>query len=386
MDQYIGKLINSRYELQKQIGSNWMTIIYKAYCHRLNRLVVVKILRDELALDADFRDRFQNQYRAVAMLSNPNIMAVYDVGYSNRIAYIVTEFVEGITLKRYMQKKGKFLSWREALYFVTRIVEALSYAHSCGIIHQGITPQNIMVLRDGSIRITDFGTIQLFLRAKNTLTQAQAIGGNINACSDIYSTGVLLYEMLTGHLPFEGDALSSVTIQHSNSNPLSPRKLNPDIPEPLEIITMKAMATNINQRYASADEMLVDLEKFRMNPSKTVCMPKSKVEKMHKKQQGILPLLIPLIIIIFLISAALVMGYFSAVDQTSIFIRKAVELLTVVTPSELNITIFGILLTIASFFVESKNKKALCIPRIILLIIGMFLISIAFPFVWLNLS
>lgn len=409
MDQYIGKLLSNRYELQEQIDRDWMTIVYKARCRRLHRLVAVKILRNELALDSNFRRRFHNQYQTVARLSHPNIMSVYDVGYSDQVEYVVTEFIEGITLEQYMRKKGKPLNRKEAVYFVTRIMEALSYAHSYGIIHQGIAPQNIMVLRDGSIRITDFGIIQLVLTVQSALAQApldfihyispeQAMGGDINACSDIYSTGVLLYEMLTGHFPFEGNTLVSVAIQHINSIPPAPRELNPDIPEALEAITMKAMATNIDQRYAFAYEMLVDLKKFQMNPDttfknikadshgKTVCKPKLKVGKTHKKQHGVLHLLIPSIVIILLISTTLLVWHFSVVDQPSIFISQAIAFMTIAPPSELNITIFGILLTVVSLFIESKNKKTLCMPSMIFLIIGMLLISIALSSMWLTLT
>ena len=278
MDQYIGKLLDNRYELLELIGVGGMARVYKARCHRLNRLVAVKILREDMAQDAEFRRRFHDESQAVAMLSHPNIVAVYDVSRSSEMEYIVMELIDGITLKQYIQKKGNKLNWREALHFTTQIVKALGHAHSRGIIHRDIKPHNVMVLRDGSVKVADFGIARVLSARHSTLTQEalgsvhyispeQARGSFIDARSDLYSAGVVLYEMITGRLPFEGDTAVSVAIQHINSIPLSPRDLDPDIPEALEMITMKAMAPNRDNRYASADEMLTDLEEFRKNPS-----------------------------------------------------------------------------------------------------------------------
>ena len=274
MDKMIGKMLDNRYELLEVIGSGGMAVVYKAKCHRLNRLVAVKVLKSDLAEDADFRRRFRDESQAVAMLSHPNIVSVYDVS-RGETEYIVMELIDGITLNQYMEKRCQ-LNWREALHFITQITKALSHAHSRGIIHRDIKPQNIMVLRDGSVKVADFG-IACLANSANTLTQEalgsvhymspeQAKGDRIDARSDIYSAGVVLYEMLTGRLPFEGDNAVSVAIQHLSSVPLSPREINPDVPEALELICMKAMASDIDKRYASADEMLADLEEFRKNP------------------------------------------------------------------------------------------------------------------------
>ena len=278
MDQYIGKLLDNRYEILERIGTGGMAMVYKARCHRLNRLVAIKILKEELAQDAEFRRRFHDESQAVAMLSHPNIVAVYDVSKSSELDYIVMELIDGITLKQYMQKRGGKLSWREALHFITQIMKGLSHAHSRGIIHRDIKPHNIMVLRDGSIKVADFGIARLTSAAQSTLTQEalgsvhyispeQARGSHIDARSDIYSAGVVLYEMITGRLPYEGDSPVAVAIQHINSVPLSPREIDPEIPEALEAITMKAMASDVSRRYISADAMLADLEEFRKNPS-----------------------------------------------------------------------------------------------------------------------
>ena len=278
MDPYIGKLLDNRYEILELIGVGGMARVYKARCHRLNRLVAVKILRDDLAQDAELRRRFHDESQAVAMLSHPNIVAVYDVSRSSDIEYIVMELIDGITLKQYMQKKGNKLNWREALHFITQIVKALGHAHSRGIIHRDIKPHNIMVLRDGSVKVADFGIARVTSGGHSTLTQEalgsvhyispeQARGSHIDERSDLYSAGVVLYEMITGRLPFEGDTPVSVAIQHINSIPLSPREIDPTIPEALEAITMKAMAPNPDDRYPSADAMLADLEEFRKNPN-----------------------------------------------------------------------------------------------------------------------
>ena len=276
MDQYIGKMLDDRYEILELIGTGGMANVYKARCHRLNRLVAIKILKSDLADNADFRRRFHDESQAVAQLSHANIVSVYDVSTNPDREYIVMELIDGITLKQYMERRGR-MDWRESLHFITQIMRGLSHAHSRGIIHRDIEPQNIMVLRDGSVKVADFG-IACLANAGQTLTQEalgsvhyispeQARGDRIDARSDIYSAGVVLYEMLTGRLPFEGDSAVSVAIQHLSSVPLAPRDIDPSIPEPLELICMKAMNSDPNKRYASADAMIEDLEKFRRDPS-----------------------------------------------------------------------------------------------------------------------
>ena len=276
MDQYIGKMLDDRYEILELIGSGGMANVYKARCHRLNRLVAIKILKSDLADNADFRRRFHDESQAVAQLSHANIVSVYDVSTNPDREYIVMELIDGITLKQYMERRGR-MDWRESLHFITQIMRGLSHAHSRGIIHRDIKPQTIMVLRDGSVKVADFG-IACLANQGQTLTQEalgsvhyispeQARGDRIDARSDIYSAGVVLYEMLTGRLPFEGDSAVSVAIQHLSSVPLAPRDIDPSIPEPLELICMKAMNSDPNKRYASADAMIEDLEKFRRDPS-----------------------------------------------------------------------------------------------------------------------
>ena len=275
MDQYIGTLLDNRYEILEVIGTGGMAVVYKARCNRLNRLVAIKVLKRELSQDEEFRRRFNAESQAVAQLSHPNIVSVYDVSRGGDMEYIVMELIDGITLKQYMEKRGQ-LNWRESLHFITQIMRGLSHAHSRGIIHRDIKPQNIMVLRDGSVKVADFG-IACLADSAQTLTQEalgsvhyispeQARGDRPDARSDIYSSGVVLYEMLTGRLPFEGESAVSVAIQHLSSIPLAPREINPDIPEQLELICMKAMAPDLEHRYQSADAMIADLEAFRKNP------------------------------------------------------------------------------------------------------------------------
>ena len=275
-DKYVGKILDKRYEILERIGTGGMAFVYKARCHRLNRMVAIKILKDELADDEEFRRRFSTESQAVAMLSHPNIVAVYDVSHSGSIEYIVMELIDGITLKQYMNRKG-LLTWKEALHFSTQIAKALSHAHSRGIIHRDIKPHNIMILKDGSVKVADFGIARL-ITMKNTLTQdtlgsvhyispEQAKGGYVDARSDIYSVGVVLYEMLTSRLPFVGASPVAVAIQHISAIPLMPRDINPDIPVGLEDITMHAMEPDLNMRFTTADELLNDLETFRKNPA-----------------------------------------------------------------------------------------------------------------------
>lgn len=278
MDQYIGTKLNDRYELLSILGVGGMAVVYKAKDTRLNRMVAVKVLKPELAADADIRSRFHDESRTVCMMSHANIVNVFDVNQEGEMDYFVMELVEGITLKQYIRKRGGTLNWREALHFSVQIMLALEHAHSKGIIHRDIKPQNIMVLRDGSVKVADFGIARIVDSAQQTMTQEalgsvhyispeQARGSAVDARSDIYSAGVVLYEMTTGRLPYEGDSPVAVAVQHINSVPLPPRDLNPEIPVGMEQLTIKMMAPDKELRYASAAEVLADLEEFRKNPS-----------------------------------------------------------------------------------------------------------------------
>ena len=275
-DKYIGRLLDNRYEILEVIGTGGMAVVYKARCHRLNRLVAVKILKDDNLDDEDFRRRFHAESQAVAMLSHPNIVSVYDVSTSVMADYIVMELCEGITLKQYMEKKG-VLNWKETLHFAMQIAKALEHAHSKGIVHRDIKPHNVMVLKNGSVKVMDFGIARLISRG-NTLTKEalgsvhyispeQARGGRVDDRSDIYSLGVVMYEMMAGRPPYDGESPVSVAIQHINGGAALPSVLNPNIPGGLEQIIMKAMAHNISDRYPSATRMLSDMDEFRKDPT-----------------------------------------------------------------------------------------------------------------------
>ncbi|MCD8008480.1 MAG: Stk1 family PASTA domain-containing Ser/Thr kinase [Clostridiales bacterium] len=277
MDQYIGKMLNDRYEILDVLGVGGMAVVYKAKCHRLNRLVAVKILKPELAADPEIRSRFHDESKAVGMMNHPNIVNVFDVNQDGDADYFVMELVEGITLKQYIKKRGGVLNWREALHFSTQIMQALGHAHSRGIVHRDIKPQNIMVLRDGSVKVADFGIARIAdsqrtmtketLGSVHYISPEQAKGSEVDERSDIYSAGVVLYEMLTGRLPYEGDTPVAVAVQHINSIPLAPRELNPEIPRGMEQIIMKAMAQDRELRYPNTEAMLADLEAFRKDPA-----------------------------------------------------------------------------------------------------------------------
>ena len=276
MDQYIGRLLDNRYEILEVIGTGGMAVVYKARCHRLNRLVAIKILKDEFAMDEEFRRRFHAEGEAVAMLSHPNIVQVYDVSTSDSANYIVMELIDGISLKQYMEKKG-VLNWKETLHFAMQIAKALEHAHSRGIVHRDIKPHNVMVLKNGSVKVMDFGIARV-MNKSNTLTKEalgsvhyispeQAKGGHTDNRSDIYSLSVVMYEMMTGRPPYDGESAVSVAIQHINGGAPLPSTLNPNIPKGLEQIIMKGMALDVRDRYVSATEMLQEMEEFRKNPN-----------------------------------------------------------------------------------------------------------------------
>lgn len=271
-DKYIGKILDDRYEIIELIGSGGMANVYKALCHRLNRYDAVKIMRDETAANTELRRRFRAESQAVAMLSHPNIVSVYDVSHNDDVEYIVMELIDGITLKQYLQKKS-VLDPAEVLDFTIQTAKALEHAHSKGIIHRDIKPQNIMLLKDGMIKVADFGIASLentveenngeTVGSVHYIAPEQARGEAPDARSDIYSLGIVMYEMLTGRLPYVGNSDVEVAVKHMNTDPVTPRDIVPSIPEELERICLKAMNSNIDERYQSASEMLADLEEYK---------------------------------------------------------------------------------------------------------------------------
>lgn len=279
MDKYIGKRLDGRYEINELIGVGGMANVYKAFDNIDNRTVAVKILKEEYLQNEEFTRRFKNESKAIAILSHPNIVKVYDVSFGDKMQYIVMEYIDGITLKEYIEGQEEF-KWKEAVHFTVQILRALQHAHDKGIVHRDIKPQNIMLLPDGTIKVTDFGIARFSrqdIRAtRNTdkaigsvhyISPEQARGEITDEKADIYSVGVMLYEMLTGKLPFEADSAVSVAIMQMQSEAKPPRQINPAIPEGLEDITIKAMQKEPSKRYQSAAEMLYDFEEFKKNPS-----------------------------------------------------------------------------------------------------------------------
>lgn len=268
-ESLIGKLLDNRYEIESVIGEGGMAVVYKAFCHRLNRFVAIKVLRDEFAEDEEFRRRFLAESHAIAMLSHPNIVAVYDVSSCDGVEYIVMELIDGITLRQYLKKRGA-ISWKEAVHFAKQIAKALSHAHQRGIVHRDIKPQNIMLLRDGTIKVADFGIAALEDERQDSneaigsihyIAPEQARGNDPDARSDIYSLGVVMYEMLAGVKPFTGDSINEIAAKHLEP-PVPISEYTPDVPEELERIVEKAMDPDIEERYQSADKLYDALEAF----------------------------------------------------------------------------------------------------------------------------
>ncbi len=276
MEKYIGKKLEGRYEIQELIGIGGMANVYKAHDLIEDRTVAVKILREEFLSNEEFIRRFKNESKAIAVLSHPNIVKVYDVSFSDTIHSIVMEYIKGITLKEYIEQQ-KRINGKEAVHFTVQILRAIQHAHDRGIIHRDIKPQNIMLLQDGTIKVTDFGIARFARSETKTITDKaigsvhyispeQAYGKPVDGRSDIYSIGVMLFEMLTGTLPFDADSAVSVALKQIQLDPTRPRDINPDISLGLEQITLRAMQKDISKRYQSAAEMLRDIDEFKRNP------------------------------------------------------------------------------------------------------------------------
>lgn len=279
MENYVGKRLDGRYEIHEIIGVGGMAVVYKAYDNVDDRIVAVKILKDEFASDDEFVRRFKNESKAIAVLSHPNIVKVYDVSFGDRIQYIVMEYVDGITLKEYIQKQGR-ITWNDAVFFISQVLKALQHAHDKGIVHRDIKPQNIMLLQTGDIKVTDFGIARFSRTQTETLTEnaigsvhyispEQAQGKAADERADVYSLGVVFYEMLAGRVPFEADSAVSVALMQVKNTAERLTDINPDIPIGLEQICIHAMQKNPLERYQTATEMLLDLEEVSSNPNAT---------------------------------------------------------------------------------------------------------------------
>ena len=276
MDRFIGKRIDGRYEVNELIGVGGMASVYKAYDIIDDRVVAIKILKEEFVANDEFRRRFKNESKAIAVLSHPNIVKVFDVSFGDVLQYIVMEYCDGITLKEYIKQKG-VIDWEEAAFFTTQILKALQHAHERGIIHRDIKPQNIILMHDGSIKVADFGIARFSRSEQKTITDKaigsvhyispeQARGDDTDGKSDIYSVGVMLYEMTTGKLPFQADSAVSVAIMQLQNEPVKPTEINKLIPKGLEQIILMAMQKEPSQRYPTAFDMLRDIEELRRDP------------------------------------------------------------------------------------------------------------------------
>lgn len=275
-DKNIGKKLDGRYEITELIGEGGMADVYRATDVVDNKTVAVKILKKEFAENEEFLRRFRNESKAIAVLSHPNIVKIYDVGFSERIQFIVMEYIDGITLNEYMEQQGQ-LGWKDASHFILQILRALQHAHSKGIVHRDIKPQNIMMLRDGTIKVMDFGIAKFAREDGKTgtdkaigtvhyISPEQARGGVTDAKSDIYSVGVMLYEMLTGKKPFDTDNPVSIAVMHMQAKVPLPSTIRPDIQIGLEEIILKAMEKDPADRYQSARDMMDDLQTFKEDP------------------------------------------------------------------------------------------------------------------------
>ena len=282
-DNLIGKVINERYELLEIVGSGGMATVYKAQDRLLNRFVAVKILKDSMKYDSEILEKFSTEAKAAASLSHNNIVSVYDVGTSDGISYIVMEYIDGETLKEYINK-NKPIKWQKACEIAIQIANALSAAHDNGIIHRDIKPHNILITKDGTAKVADFGIARAVssdtvvaggsaLGSVHYISPEQARGGFVDNSSDLYSLGVVLYEMLTGSLPFDGDNAVSIALKKLEEEPLSPKVINLDIPQTLDTIVMKAISKEQHTRYKSAEEFAADLKALLNEDSMHIISP-----------------------------------------------------------------------------------------------------------------
>lgn len=280
MKTLLGKILGGRYELIEKTGGGGMAVVYKAKCHLLKRYVAVKILRPDLVDNEEFVNRFKRESQAAASLSHPNIVNMYDVGQEDDIHYIVMEYVDGMTLKEYIQNEGRLTS-EEAVRIASQICSALHHAHENNIVHRDIKPQNILINKDGTAKVADFGIARAVTSSTVTMAGAnvigsvhyfspeQAKGGYVDKKSDIYSLGIVLYEMMTGVVPFEGDSAISVALKHIQEQVTPPGEINPDIPKSIQYIIQRAIEKDLQKRYHDAKEMLNDLDRALSEPDGT---------------------------------------------------------------------------------------------------------------------
>lgn len=278
MDNLIGRKLDGRYLIESLLGVGGMANVYKGRDVRTGNAIAVKVLKEEFLDNEELVRRFKNESKAISILDHPNIVKVYDVSVTDQLQYIVMEYIDGITLKEYLKQRGGALTWKEVIHFATQVLGALEHAHSKGIVHRDVKPQNIMLQADGSIKMMDFG-IARFSRAQSQTVSDKAIGSvhyispeqakgdHTDGRTDIYSVGVMMYEMLSGHLPFDGSGTVSIAIMQISEKPKPLAQVAPNVPEGLRQITEKAMEKDPDDRYQSAAEMLQAIQAFKQNPS-----------------------------------------------------------------------------------------------------------------------
>ena len=301
-----GVFLGKRYEILGRIGSGGMADVYKGKDHKLNRFVAIKVLKSDYRSDETFIKKFLSEAQAAAGLMHPNVVNVYDVGQDRGLYYMVMELVEGITLKDYIEKKGK-LSAKETISIAIQMVTGIQAAHNCHIIHRDIKPQNIIISKEGKVKVTDFGIARATTSTQTISTSVmgsvhytspeQARGGIVDEKSDLYSAGITMYEMITGHVPFDGDSTVTVALKHLQEEIKSPAEEVPDIPYSLECIIMKCTQKNPAMRYQSCDELLQDLKHSLVDPEgdfvvlggrrrsdRTVVMSPEEVERLQRER------------------------------------------------------------------------------------------------------
>ena len=270
-----GMFLADRYEIIEQIGTGGMADVYKAKCHKLNRYVAIKVMKSEFSQDKTFVSKFWAEAQSAAGLTNPNVVNVYDVGVENGIYYIVMELVEGVTLKKYIEKRGK-LPYKEAVSIAIQVANGMDAAHKHNIVHRDIKPQNIIISKEGKVKVTDFGIAKVAssstINSSSTMgsvhyiSPEQARGGYSDEKSDIYSMGITLFEMLTGRVPFNGETTVAIAIKHIQEEMPSPREYVPEIPVCVEQIVLKCTQKSPDRRYHSMAALIADLKKALMSP------------------------------------------------------------------------------------------------------------------------
>lgn len=340
----IGKLLGGRYEIIEKIGGGGMALVYKARCRLLDRYVAIKVLREEFTSDEEFIRKFRRESQAAAKLSHPNIVSIYDVGVEGDIYYIVMEYIKGKTLKEVIREKGK-LSFEETVDYSIQIAEALAHAHANHIVHRDIKPHNIMITEDGRVKVTDFGiaraaTSSTVTNTNNVLgsvhyfSPEQAKGGYTDEKSDIYSLGIVMYEMITGRVPFEGESPISVALKHVQEEIVPPSHIDPTINKNLEKIIMKCVRKDQVERYKSANELLVDLKRIKNNwdddmvgeddvsldsPTRIIPVVKEEspknMKKKKKKRNGNNRVVFFAILAAFLLVSAMAFGFWQFKDK-----------------------------------------------------------------------